>query len=66
MANQAQIYVEPPWEGGMKAYINGAGHMTKMAACPYMVKTLKIFSRTRSPLILKNNYVEGSGSVTIK
>ena len=41
MANQAHIYVEPPWEGGMKAYINGAGHMTKMAACPYMVKTLK-------------------------
>ena len=40
---KAKIYVEPPWEGGTKVYINCPGHMTKMAAmaCPYMVKTLK-------------------------
>ena len=25
-------YAEPPWEGGTKVYINGPGHMTKMAA----------------------------------
>ena len=35
----------------MKVYINGQGHMTKMAA---MAKTLKIFFfRTRRPMILK-------------
>ena len=39
----------------MKVYINGPGHMTKMAALPiYGKKTLKtFFSRTRSPMILK-------------
>ena len=29
---KAKFYVEPPWEVGKKAYINGTGHMTKMAA----------------------------------
>ena len=29
---KAKYYVEPPWEGGTKIYINGPGHMTKMAA----------------------------------
>ena len=24
--------MEPPWEVGKKVYINGTGHMTKMAA----------------------------------
>ena len=38
---KAKFYEEPPWEGGTKVYINGPGHMTKMAPCPYMVKTLK-------------------------
>ena len=31
---KAKFYVEPPWEGGTKVYINGLGHMTKMAATP--------------------------------
>ena len=31
---KAKFYVEPPWEGGTKVYINGPGHMTKMAAMP--------------------------------
>ena len=31
---KAKFYVEPLWEGGMKVYINGLGHMTKMAAMP--------------------------------
>ena len=38
---KAKFYVEPPWEGGTKVYINGPGHMTKMPPCPYMVKTFK-------------------------
>ena len=29
---KAKFYVEPPWEGGTKVYINDPGHMTKMAA----------------------------------
>ena len=39
----------------MKVYINGQGHMTKMAAMAINSKThLKIFfSRTRRPKILK-------------
>ena len=31
---KAKFYVEPSWEGGTKVYINGPGHMTKMAATP--------------------------------
>ena len=38
---KAKFYVEPPWEGGMKVYINGPGHMTKMAAMPICGKNLK-------------------------
>ena len=39
----------------MKVYINGQGHMTKMATMAInSKKTLKIFfSRTRRPMILK-------------
>ena len=29
---KAKFYVEPPWEGETKVYINDPGHMTKMAA----------------------------------
>ena len=52
---KAKFYVEPPWEGGMKVYINGPGHMTKMAATPiYVKKPSKIFfSRTRWPIFTK-------------
>ena len=38
---KAKFYVEPPWEGGTEVYINGLGHMTKMAATPIYVKTFK-------------------------
>ena len=38
---KAKFYVEPPLEGGTKVYINGPGHMTKMAATPIYVKTLQ-------------------------
>ena len=37
---KAKLYVEPPWEGGTKVYINGPGHMTKMAAMPMNSKNL--------------------------
>ena len=37
---KAKFYVEPCCEGGMKVYINGSGHMTKMAAMPIYGKTL--------------------------
>ena len=37
---KAKFYTEPPWEGGTKVYINGPGHMTKMAAMPIYGKNL--------------------------
>ena len=45
---KAKFYVEPPWEGGTKVYINGPGHMTKMAATPINGKTLQK-SSSREP-----------------
>ena len=48
--------MEHPCRGRKKFYINGQGHMTKMAAMAIIrkKKTLKIFfSRTRRPMILK-------------
>ena len=51
---EAKFHMEPPWDGGMKIYSNGPGHMTKMAAMPIYGKNLKkIFSRTISPMTLK-------------
>ena len=38
---KAKFYVEPPWEGVTKVYINRPGHMTKMAAMPIYGKNLK-------------------------
>ena len=38
---KAKFYVEPPLDGGTKVYINGPGHMTKMAAMPIYGKNLK-------------------------
>ena len=42
--------MEPPWEVEKKVYINGTGHMTKMAAMPIFGKHFQV---TRSPMILK-------------
>ena len=51
---KVKFYVEPPWEGGTKVYINGPGHMTKMAAMPiYGKNPSKIFSRTDVPIFMK-------------
>ena len=38
---KAKFFVEPLWEGGTKVYINGPGHMTKVAAMPIYDKNLK-------------------------
>ena len=38
---KAKFYVKPPWEGGIKVYINGPEHMTKMAAMPTYSKNLQ-------------------------
>ena len=37
---KAKFHLEPPWEGRMKVYINGPGHMTKMSAMPIYGKNL--------------------------
>ena len=51
---KAKFFVEHPWEGGTKVYINGPGHMTKMAAMPiYGKNPSKIFSRTGGPIFTK-------------
>ena len=52
---KAKSYVEPPWVGGTKVYINGPGHMTKMAATTiYGKNPSKIFfSRTGGPIFTK-------------
>ena len=31
---EAKFHVELPWDGRMKVYSNGPGHMTSMAAMP--------------------------------
>ena len=44
---KANFYFEPAWEGGgEKVYINGTGHMTKMAATPIYGKNLQKSSST--------------------
>ena len=39
--SEAKFHMEPLWDGRTKVCSNGPGHMTKMAAVPYKVKTLK-------------------------
>ena len=52
---KAKFYVEPPWEEGTKVYINGPGHMTKMAATPiYGKNPSKIFFSRTGGLISRN------------
>ena len=48
---KAKINAEPPWERGTKVYINGPGHMTKMAAMPIYGKNLKK-SSSQEPQVL--------------
>ena len=53
--SKPNFFMEPPWKGGTKVYINGPGHMTKMAATPiYGKNPSKIFfSRTGEPIFTK-------------
>ena len=44
---KAKFYVEPSWEGGTKVYINGRGHMTKMAATPIYSPKVLVIPRNR-------------------
>ena len=37
---EAKFYVEPPWEGGTKVYINGPGHMTTLSFEPMILSKL--------------------------
>ena len=52
---KAKLHVEHPQEGGTKVYINGPGHMTKMAAMPIYGKNHKkiFFSGTGEPITMK-------------
>ena len=36
-----KFHMEPPWNGGTKAYSNGPGHLTKMATMPIHGKNIK-------------------------
>ena len=45
--------MKPPWDGGIKLYSNGPGHMANMAAMPIYGKNLKkIFSGSKTPMTL--------------
>ena len=48
---KAKFYVGPPWE--KKVYINGPGHMTRMAATPIYGQSLQKFPTELSPMIMK-------------
>ena len=51
---KAKLYVEPPWEGGPKVYINGPGHMIKMAVMSIYGKNLKnLLLQNQCSVILK-------------
>ena len=52
---EAKFHMESQWDGGMKVYTRGLGHMTKMTAMPiYGENPSKIFfSRTKRPMTLK-------------
>ena len=40
---KGKVHMEPPWEVREKIYINGPGHITKMATLPIYGKNLQIF-----------------------
>ena len=41
LGQSVRFHMELPWDGGKKVCSSGPDHMTKLASCPYMVKTLK-------------------------
>ena len=52
---EAKFHVSPPWDGGMKIYLNDPGHMTNVATMPIYGKNLKkvFFSGNKRMMILK-------------
>ena len=47
---EAKFHMKLLWDGGTKVWkvcSNGPGHMTKIAPCPYMMKTLKYLLRNQ-------------------
>ena len=55
LANQCKFHKESPWVEGTKVCSRHLGHMTKMAATPYIwYKPFKIvFSETTGPILTK-------------
>ena len=53
LVNQSQISWEPHWEGKKKVYINGPGHMTKMAAMSIYGIKLKQSTPTELIVLMK-------------
>ena len=47
--------MEPPWEVGKKVYINGTGHMTKMAVMLIYGKNLQNSNRPRYQVSVYRN-----------
>ena len=52
-----KIRVEPPYDGVMKVYTKGPGHMTKMTAVPIYDKNLKNLLRNQKAYDLETCYV---------
>ena len=48
-----KFHVKPSWDGEMKIYSNGPGHMTNIAARTIYGKNLKKFLRTERLMTLK-------------
>ena len=48
---EAKFHVEPPWDGGMKAYSNGPGHMTKMVTIPIYIRSIRVAERLALPTL---------------
>ena len=58
--------MEHPWEGGMKVYINGQGHMTKMAAMAIIAKTFKNLLRQNQKAYDFETWCEASGNEALQ
>ena len=56
---KAKFYVEPPWVGGKNVYINGPGHVTKMATMPIYGKNLLL--QNQESYDLEDHRTSGSG-----
>ena len=57
--------MKPPWEGGTKVYINGPGHMTKMAAMSINGKNLKKSSSPEPACRFPRNLVCSIGDIIV-